>query len=195
MRCFILSIILGFAILSQALPQVLQSRSNAASRPQVFGNHVVTSTDAVVLQDFLISSISANSTALATQGSFNRSVSFVFNDPNSNTSTTCSTNWTDTATSSTGPMGPSYLVCTEPTAPGKEQWFDWYFGSYTDHCHFSFELAHEWSDPAVYPPPYDYVEYFASMNVSLTYTDAAGLFCNLPTATGPLHAVITSISN
>ncbi|KAE8451948.1 hypothetical protein EG329_002112 [Mollisiaceae sp. DMI_Dod_QoI] len=196
MRCFqILSIFLGLVFLSNALPRALPYRSTTISRRHTASKHAVTTADALELKDFLISGFFAISTVDAPNTSWNRSLSFVFADPNSNTSTICSQNWTDTANSTTAPMGPGYVVC-DATNSTQQEFFDWHFSTYTDLSDFSIEFAHEFSDPNDYPPPYNYVEYFATTNVSLICEDAVGLSgCTLPASESPLQAHITSISN
>ncbi|CZR66150.1 uncharacterized protein PAC_16051 [Phialocephala subalpina] len=198
MRCFqIINIILGFAFLSNALPQVLPYRPVTVSRRHIAGKHAISGTDAIVHKDFLISDFYASSTPDSTYTSFNHTLSFTFVDPNSGTETVCARTWMSTANTTGAPFGPSYQVC-DPTAGanGKQEFFDWHLKTWTDMCHFSLELAHEFSDPVNYKPPYDYVEYFAPVNVTLVCLDAAGTQgCTLPTSTSPLHAVITSLAN
>ncbi|KAF8863802.1 hypothetical protein BDZ45DRAFT_88747 [Acephala macrosclerotiorum] len=149
MRCFqVISIILGFASLSTALPQVLPYRSAALSRRHVATKQAVSATDLIVHEDFLLSGFFSSKLPGLSQGSFNHSLYFTFEDPNSGTETFCSKTWIDTTNSSGAPFGPSYLLCDQtPGANGKPEAFDWFIKSYTDLCHFSLELAHDFSDP------------------------------------------------
>lgn len=160
MRCFqVLSLIVGFAFVSNALPQ-------APARRHVASKQAVSPTNSVLLKDFILSSFVATSTSHAVHHQYNRSMScqfnlrgqrsyhwliiVVFSDPNSNTSTVCASKWTDGAdsNSTTAHLGPSYLVCDTTNGTAKPEAFDWYFASYIDYSHFSLELAHSFSDPA-----------------------------------------------
>lgn len=74
--------------------------------------------------------------------SLTRSLSVVFSDPNSNTSTICSKSWIDAHNSSTAPF--TYVLCDDT---GKDEDFQWQFTSYTSIQHFSVEFSHGWDDP------------------------------------------------
>jgi hypothetical protein len=131
----------------------------------------------------------------------------VFTDPNSNnTSTKCSSSWTIQSNgTNTAPF--SFITC----APnGNQEFFDWQFNTYTNFTSFNLRFAHQFSDPVLvalqdtsfnlltfhdshYPPPFNFVEYFADAQINLVCEDAAGTLCSLPNS--PLHAQVNRISD
>lgn len=84
MRCFqIISTILGFAMLSAALPQALPYRSVALSRRHVAIKHAVSDIDALALKDFELSGFLSTSIPDSSNTSFNRSLNCTFDYTNS----------------------------------------------------------------------------------------------------------------
>jgi len=140
-------------------------------------------------KDFLLSNIYTTTLTSLNGTDCKHTVSFDWVDQNSNTSTICDASWTETSNSSTAPT--SYIVCDE-AAPNEE--YQWYFKSYTNASEFEFQLAHEFEDDVDFQFPYDYPEFFAVVNVSLTCT-AHPAACYQPADQTPLHAVIDGISD
>ncbi|KFX89628.1 hypothetical protein O988_08564 [Pseudogymnoascus sp. VKM F-3808] len=119
-------------------------------------------------KDMILSEIQTNTLgASANATAPNRQISFRLADANFNTSTTCTTTWLDSSPHSNSTTRPtSYIPCTANA--GVKESYRWYFAGYTALGDFSLQLAHSFSDPANYPPPYDVVGLFATVNVTLT---------------------------
>ncbi|TAQ86491.1 hypothetical protein B7494_g5182, partial [Chlorociboria aeruginascens] len=106
-----ISLVLARAVCALALP----------AAPQV------TEAEAVTLENFVISNIYTNTFSDPTNTQFNRTISFLFTDPNSNsTSTICTKSWTQTNSTNTYPT--TYSLCD---ATGNDEAFQWKFDSLT----------------------------------------------------------------
>jgi hypothetical protein len=66
-----------------------------------------------------------------------------WSDPNSNSSTCCTTSWLDSTNSTNYPT--SYIFCDTTSSP--ETW-QWYFSSYVSGSNFTLQLAHQFKDPS-----------------------------------------------
>ncbi|OBT62335.1 hypothetical protein VE03_08472, partial [Pseudogymnoascus sp. 23342-1-I1] len=112
-------------------------------------------------KDMVLTEIHTNTLETTNVTADNRQISFHISDPNFNTSTTCATTWNEAPAYSRNTTLPTtYIPCT-PNAGVKEA-YRWYFDSYTALGEFSLQLAHSFSDPANYPPPWDVVGLFAT---------------------------------
>jgi hypothetical protein len=60
----------------------------------------------------------------------------------SNTSTKCSSSWV--STNQTGGYPDKYVLCDKT---GRNEVFQWFFGSYSSGREFTLELAHNYKDP------------------------------------------------
>ncbi|PMD20261.1 hypothetical protein NA56DRAFT_749722 [Hyaloscypha hepaticicola] len=166
------SLLLSFVMLSSAFPKA----------PEV---HVAQNTDIasrVNFTAFQIFNMTLLSTALPNIST--HTLSFNFTDPNSNgTNTICNASWI-TAPNGTNTAPMSYVPC-KPTNITTEL-FLWQFSSITGLTSFALRLAHQFSDPVHYPPPYSEIEYFSDVNVTLQCADAAGTCCKLPVLIAPI---------
>lgn len=109
-------------------------------------------------------------------------------------------NWHDPSTSKAKlPSGQPHPD-TKPTGyincsfNGKDDKFQWYFSEYKSMSNFQIQLKHSYkgSDPIKYPPPYDTVGLFATLDVKLTCSSGEGgqQGCYLPPGTKKLNAYI-----
>ncbi|PSS16829.1 hypothetical protein M430DRAFT_59237 [Amorphotheca resinae ATCC 22711] len=154
----------------------IRSPSTLPSEPALKPRRIA-STSGTTIQPFSISDLSAQSFSDPASTSWNRSLSFLFSDPNSNTSTICTHSWTDTRNSSSAPT--SYVAC-DPTS--NDENFQWQFTSYTSIQTFSIEFSHGWNDPA--------------FNLSCTVGSAAGFqACSLPAGQDPYRAAVNALTN
>jgi hypothetical protein len=146
----------------------------------------------IVYQDFLLTNINTHEFAAPSGTSYNRTITFHWSDPNSNTTTCCTESWIQTNTTNAYPH--SYVLCDSTGFP---EAFQWYFSAYTSLSNFTLQLGHEFLDPVAFPPPYDEPQYFATVDVTLNCTTALGGYtgCYLPAAQSPLHAAINGISD
>jgi hypothetical protein len=110
----------------------------------------------IAIKDFLISDIYSHSShtssisnntlsCLYTQPryGFILTVSVViFADPNDNTSTICTDSWVQTNNTNGAPT--SYVLCD---ATGTNDFYQWYFSSYTNLSNFQIQFAHIFADP------------------------------------------------
>lgn len=172
-----LSFFLGFALTVQALR---------------YGARIAPEEARLDLKNFLITNLNATAYPNSAASTWNRTLDFLFTDLNSNTSTVCTTSWTQTSTNSNAPM--NYVLC-KPT--NNEEVFQWQFISYTSIKQFSIEFMHGWNDPADFAPPYEYVGMFSTENAfNLTCVHGNGVQeCYLPDSQSPYHAVINALTN
>ncbi|RDW60041.1 hypothetical protein BP5796_11647 [Coleophoma crateriformis] len=130
----------------------------------------------------------------SSQTAWNRTITFLFADNNSNTSTICTKSWTQSNTTNNYPT--SYVLC-DFTADNSDVFY-FKFDTMTSLGNFTLELAHEFSDPVNYPPPYDVVEYFSAPTKFTLPCDAktttSGVFTNCVTA-GPTTVIVSGIAN
>ncbi|OWO92949.1 hypothetical protein B2J93_3113 [Marssonina coronariae] len=177
--------ILGFAGLSQTKPSAM------------FVSHAASALD---IQDFLISEVISTEVEDRTLKTWNRTLSFIFSDPNANTATKCASGWYKDSTADRAPY--SYVYCaflslglassTNSAAPANG-FSIWKFKTYTSPGEFELSVAHSFSDPVHYPPPYNYVEYFANVDISLQCSQRRRK--SKCVSNGTIVAEITGISN
>ncbi|OBT77922.1 hypothetical protein VF21_04319 [Pseudogymnoascus sp. 05NY08] len=135
-----------------AVPPTWAPRVNAVAVQQSGG-----------FKDMILTEIRANTLATSNGTDDNRQLSFHVADGNFNTTTTCSTTWHETSNTTTLPS--SYIPCK--ANPGVKESYRWFVDSYTSLGEFSLQLAHAYSDPVNYPPPWDVVGLFATVNITL----------------------------
>ncbi|KAL5354589.1 hypothetical protein ACLOAV_000678 [Pseudogymnoascus australis] len=124
-------------------------------------------------KDMVLKDIHTTTLATSSITADNRQISFHITDPNFSTSTTCSTTWYEAPAYSSNTTRPgSYIPCKANI--GVKESYQWFFDSYTELGDFTLELAHSFSDPANYPPPWDVVGLFAMVNVTLTCEEGKG---------------------
>ncbi|RFU35119.1 hypothetical protein B7463_g1177, partial [Scytalidium lignicola] len=207
-----LSLVLGLALTATAAQVPAHTSLQPSTQPSLRTNnkqlHVVSKASRPI-QDFLLTDFyvaSFNDPHI----SFDRTINFVFTDPNSNTSTICSSFWTqsntttatgnsttNSTTNSTSPAIPigGYVNCYGSSSP---ETFEFKFNTFNNLASFQLGLIHFWSDPVDFPPPFDVVGYFAtSVDVSLQCNmNSAGLAaCTLPASQSPIHGVIDALTN
>lgn len=144
------------------------------------------------IKNFQITELYSNDFS-STDTVWNRSAHFVVTDFNSNTSTICSQSWTQSNTTNNFPV--DYILC-DFTA--NDEFFIWKFTSYTSLGNFTLQLAHEFSDPVNYPPPYNVVEYFSAPTtfnldcVARQTSSGSRTYC---VTNGPVTARVTGVAN
>ena len=120
-----------------------------------------------------------------------------FAGPNNKSSTVCTARWHDPSTSnSTLPSGEKHPD-TKPTSyvncgfNGKQEIYQFYFSQYKSLNDFQLQLRHSCSDPVKYPPPYDTIGLFATVDVKLVCNNGEGQQgCYLPPGSLGLNAYI-----
>ncbi|KAI9048962.1 hypothetical protein LZ554_006811 [Drepanopeziza brunnea f. sp. 'monogermtubi'] len=167
-----LLLVLSFALLSQARLST------------EFVSHAVGFFE---IKDFLISDVVYTEVNNRRRQTSNHTLSFHFTDPNANSSISCSDSWLKDANGNHFPS--NYVYCAAPTT----SFSIWKLTQFTTGGNFSLALAHFFSDPSHYPPPYDYVEYFAE--VALTPVCSIARTSSRCIAKGPIAATINRISN
>ncbi|CAG8955219.1 hypothetical protein HYFRA_00007235 [Hymenoscyphus fraxineus] len=156
------------------------------------------------LKDFSISNVTAHTFVLKPSiTTWNRTLSFLFTDLNSNTSTICTQSWSETSaskdptTNTTIPMtnnAPSQYVLCDYTGI-EPDYFQWRFvSSYTTFGNFEIALAHTFRDDVNFEPPYDVPTFFAT-SVKLDLTCVDGDQCILPACESPLLATVDAIND
>ncbi|PBP28729.1 hypothetical protein BUE80_DR000254 [Diplocarpon rosae] len=175
-------LILGFAVLSQA------------KSSDMFVSHAISVLD---IKDFLIRDVIFTEVKDETSNTLNCTLScllalicegrITFSDPNANTTTRCADGWYKNSTADRTPY--SYVYCAAPVT----DFSIWKFKNFTSPGEFELSLAHSFSDPIHFPPPYNYVEYFANVGISLQCSQGRGI--SECVSNGTMKAEITSISN
>ncbi|PBP22726.1 hypothetical protein BUE80_DR006397 [Diplocarpon rosae] len=143
-----------------------------AKSSDMFVSHAVSVLD---IKDFLIRDIISTEVIDHTSNTVNRTLSFTFSDPNANTTTRCADGW------------------KKDSAAPVIDFSIWKFKNFTSPGEFGLSIAHSFSDPIHFPPPYNYVEYFADVGISLQCSQSRDI--SECVSNGTIKAVVTSISN
>ncbi|OBT41265.1 hypothetical protein VE00_08953 [Pseudogymnoascus sp. WSF 3629] len=149
-----------FAAAVPAVPAAWAPRVNAVAVQKSGG-----------FKDMILTEIRTNTLATSNATDDNRQISFHLADANFNTSTTCTKTWHETSNTSTTRPG-TYIPCAANR--GVKESYRWFFDSYTSLGEFSLQLAHAYSDPVNYPPPWDVVGLFATVNITLGCAEGKG---------------------
>ncbi|KAH9222734.1 hypothetical protein DL95DRAFT_454224 [Leptodontidium sp. 2 PMI_412] len=169
-----LVLVLGFAMLSQA------------KMSTDFETHAV---GVFEVKDFLIFNVVSTENRDPATRIANRTISFVFADPNANSTIKCEDGWTKSATVDNTPF--SYIYCG--SGPNSNGFSTFRFKTYENPGKFELQLTHSFSDPTHYPPPYNYVQYFAPATFELECNKLRNSArCMLG---GPVRATINQITN
>ena len=122
-------------------------------------------------------------------------LSFGVADSNTNTSTTCSSTWTE-STDIFNSCSSSYIKCATSNT-SFEHW-QWCFKGYTNFYNFILNIDHTYTDNDVGKYPYNQLSTFshASANLNCKTDSISGLKtpCNLNTQDGTVVAPIESLS-
>ncbi|CZS94049.1 uncharacterized protein RCO7_08130 [Rhynchosporium graminicola] len=113
----------------------------------------------------------------------------VFADPNANTTTKCEDGWTKSATVDKTPF--SYIYCGG--GPSGNGFSAFRFKTYDSPGKFELQITHSFSDPNHYPPPYNYVQYFAPATFELDCGSSRNT--NRCVRPGPIRGIINQITN
>jgi len=166
------------------------SPSTGVTRPGALGSMNGKRSSNDIYKDMLLRNIYTHS-SWDSYGTLKRAATFSWSDPNSNTSTCCTASWMDSTNSTNYPT--SYIFCD--TTSSSETW-QWYFSSYISGSNFTLQLAHQFKDPAQFPPPYDKPTFFSTTAVKLECSHRHGLEgCYLPRDEKVVHAMINGISD
>jgi len=184
-----ISSLAGLALTSQVFFQACEARSPITKGARMSPRGLEKRMN---ITNFLISDISSISTLESDKVTYNNSLSFLFTDTNSNTNTSCSHAWSDTL-NSTANMPSEPIECLASANASSES-FQWQLKSYPGPSAFQARFLHGFNDPKDYAPPWSYINYASTTNVSLAcHKSATTTLCRLPRNQTTLVAPINEI--